>query len=130
MTRGTTAPFRFTLPYTKGELSWVTVEFWQSNNPSSLLPITKTLEDFYDEDNSKELHISLTEEETARFSDKYKAKMQFRAQHASTGLVFGNEKPQLITVYPMFEDNKIIIPGTSEDDLIIFDGQSIGGDEA
>jgi hypothetical protein len=128
MIRGTTAQYKFKLSCTKAELAWATINLWQSNNPSSLLPVVKTLDDCYDPDDSTELHITLTEEETARFSDKYKAKLQFRAQHKDSGHVFGNEKPELITVYPMFDHNEIIIPGVDGDDLIIFDGKAIGGD--
>ena len=128
MIRGTTVQYKFKLACTKSNLNWITISLWQENNPSSLLPVVKTLDDCYDADDSNELHITLTEEETARFSDKYKAKLQFRAQRKDNGLVFGNEKPEVITVYPMFDADKLIIPDAGGDNLIIFDGQSIGGD--
>jgi hypothetical protein len=73
MIRGTTAQFKFKLPYTKEELAWATIKFWQSRNTNPLLPITKKLEHCDAPDDSKELCVSLTAEETARFSDKYKA---------------------------------------------------------
>lgn len=75
-----------------------------------------------------EFIIQLTAEETKRFVDRYKAKMQLRAQHIS-GTSFGT-KPQLITVYPMPDDliiddesTPIIPPAT--DEFIIIDGGSI-----
>ena len=101
MIRGTTAQFKFKLPYTKEELEWATITFWQSSN-HSLLPITKKLEHCSAPNDSNELCVSLTAEETARFSDKYKAMVQLRAQPFG-GIVFGS-KQQLITVYPMLDD--------------------------
>lgn len=67
------------------------------------MPITKKLEDCVAPDDTKWLCVSLTAEETSRFLDKYKAKVQLRAQHAESGTVFGI-KPKLVTVYPMSDD--------------------------
>lgn len=130
MIRGTTAQFKFKMPYPKDELLWIRLKFWQPNNPSSLLPITKvrntTEDDFGTTDDPKELIVSLTAEETSRFLDKYKAKMQLRAEH-STGTVFGT-KPQLVTVYPMLdnliEEDPTILPA-DENGFIIIDGGAI-----
>lgn len=205
MIRGTTAPFKIKLPYTIGELEWVTMKWWQDGNNGTTmapLPITKRLahcsvsniyicklssgiaasepcyftidgvmygftasqdigaesllkyntttkiltvgdltvlpevvEDnsdmteliFVNEvNNSNELNVSLTAEETMRFSDKHKAKMQLRAKLASTGRIFGC-KPKLITVYPindeLYEDD--LISGSEDDNWVILDGESI-----
>ena len=92
MIRGTTAQFKFKLPYTKKELDWATIKFWQPNNPNNLLPITKKLEHCGGSDDQPELYVSLTAEETARFLDKYKAKVQIRAQNKEGGAVFGGDK--------------------------------------
>ena len=127
MIRGTTAMFKFKLPYPKEEISWVTIEFWQPNNQSRLLPITKTLGHCYTADNPNELCVSLTAEETSRFSDKYKAKTQIRGMHADSGSVFGCT-PQTITVYSMRDEiieNDPMLPSANEDGLIIFDGKLI-----
>lgn len=130
MIRGTTAAFKFKLPYTKDELTWATIKFWQTNNPSELLPIYKRLE-HCNTDKPNELCVSLTAEETARFSEKFKAKAQLRALHTSSGTVFGC-KPRLIPVYPMSDDildDDPIMPGENEDGWIILDGENIMGGE-
>lgn len=123
MIRGTTAQFKFKLPYAKDELVWTTIKFWQPNNPSKLLPIIKELEDCSASDDPKNLCVSLTAEETSRFLDKYKAKVQFRAQHLQSGAVFGI-RPKSITVYPMdIEDS--IVPIENADNIVILDGETI-----
>lgn len=205
MIRGTTAPFRIKLPYTIGELEWVTIQWWQDGNKGTTtapLPITKKLvhcsmsniylctlssdiavdEQCYftiegvaygftatqnitagsilrydaettnltvdtliitpdivdnsdgmieltfvnESNNSNELYVVLTAEETMRFSDKHKAKMQLRARCLSNGRVFSH-LPRIITVYPindeLFED--YIIPSDTGDDWIVLDGGSI-----
>ena len=130
MIRGTTAQFKFKLPYIKGELSQAIIKFWQPNNPSGLLPITRTLNDCGGPNNAQELYVSLRPDETAMFSEKYKAKVQLRATHATSGTIFGS-RPQLITVYPM--NDEIIgedpeapdIPVENEDGWVIFDGGAI-----
>ena len=103
MIRGTTAQFKFKLPYTKDELEWVTIKFWQPGNQSSLLPITKRLEHCDSQDGSKELNVSLTSEETSRFLDKYKARVQLRARLIENGTVFGS-RTTIVPVYPMRDD--------------------------
>ena len=127
MIRGTTAQFKFKLPYPKEELLWTTIKFWQPNNLSSLLPITKKLEHCEASDNPMELCVSLTAEETMRFSEKYKAKLQLRAQHGASGTVFGN-RPQLITVYPMNDEilnEDPTLPAKNEDGWVVLDGKPI-----
>jgi len=127
MIRGTTAQFTFKLPYTKAELEWATIKFWQPNNPSELLPITKNLENCSAPNDSKELCVSLTAEETSRFLDKYKAKVQIRACCSTSGTIFGS-RPQLITVYPMLDDfivERQVLPTANEEGLVILDGETI-----
>lgn len=127
MIRGTTAQFTFKLPYTREELEWATIKFWQPNNESELLPITKKLEHCSSTSNPNELTVSLTAEETSRFLDIYKAKVQIRALHKISGSVFGSY-PQSITVYPMSDD--IIeedpdLPSEDKDGWIILDGKTV-----
>lgn len=127
MIRGTTAQFKFKLPYPKEELSWATIKFWQSSNPNRLLPLTKKLENCIQTDSTNELCVSLTAEETSRFLDKYKARVQLRAQHADSGTVFGC-KPITFTVYPMSDEiikEDPILPAESEDGFVILDGDVI-----
>lgn len=209
MIRGTTAPFKIKLPYTRGELEWITIKWWQDGNKGTVrapLPITKRLahcavsniytcklssdiaanESCYftingvmygfvasqdigaesllkyntktksltvgdstilpevignkdnmtelmfvnEANNSNELYVSLTAEETMRFSDKHKAKMQLRAMLASNGRVFGC-KPRLITVYPindeLLEDD--IVSGSGfDDEWIVLDGKAVANE--
>lgn len=128
MIRGTTAQFKFKLPYTKEELNWATIKFWQSGNTNTLLSITKKLEHCDAPNDSKELCVSLTADETARFSDKYKAKVQLRAQHAQSGTIFGS-RTQLITVYPILdeilEEEEPIMPPANEEGWIVLDGETV-----
>ena len=127
MIRGTTAQFKFKLPYKKDELQWATMKFWQPNNTNPYLPITKKLEHCDISDDPTELCVSLTSDETMRFSEKYKAKVQLRAMHTETGAVFGS-RPQLITVYPMNDeilDEDPTMPAENEDGWIVLDGEAI-----
>ena len=127
MIRGTTAQFKFKLPYIKSELLWVTIKFWQDGNNGPYLPITKKLEHCDAPDDSTELYVSLTSEETKRFSTKYKAKVQLRGQHITSGTTFGN-KEKLITVYPMNDgilDEDPMMPAENEEGWIILDGGAI-----
>lgn len=127
MIRGTTAQFKFKLPYTLDELNNVTIKFWQPGNPSDSLPIYKYKQNCA-ERVGKEVYVSLRPYETALFSDKYKAKLQLSAQ-PYIGSQFGC-KEQLITVYPM-PDDIIIDDPTSDPDIpiengwIILDGKAI-----
>lgn len=79
MIRGTTAQFKFKLPYSKDELEWITIKFWQPNNSDTSLPITKYKSNC-SELVSHEICVSLSANETAKFSDKYKAMVQLMAQ--------------------------------------------------
>lgn len=204
MIRGTTTPFKIKLPYTIGELEWVTMKWWQDGNNGTTmapLPITKKLDHCYisniylctltsdivaqeqcyftigntkygftapqnieadsvlkydtttntitvdaltitpievsssdnmtelifinEINNSKELYVSLTAEETMRFSDKHKAKMQFRAKRLSDGRIFSC-KTRFITVYPINDDllEDDILP-TGDEGWIILDGEIV-----
>lgn len=101
MIRGTTAQFKFKLPCTRGELNDVAITFWQPNNPN-LAPIIKRIKDCQAENESSELYVSLTADETKRFCEKYVAKVQMRAYHIESGTVIGSH-PRVIPVYPMLD---------------------------
>ena len=127
MIRGTTAQFKFKLPYPKGELAWATIKFWQPSNPNSFTPITKKLTHCDGPDDAQELCVSLTVDETMKFSEKYKGKVQLRAQHADSGTVFGC-RPTLFTVYPMLDEiveEDPTLPAPNEDGWVILDGETI-----
>lgn len=130
MIRGTTAQFKFKIPYKKNELVWATIKFWQPGNTGTLeapLPITKKLSDCTAADDSDVLCISLTSKETLRFSDKFKAKAQLRSQ-ATDGTVFASHE-QIISVYPIndeiLKDDDTPMPGANEEGWIILDGETI-----
>ena len=127
MIRGTTAQFRFKLPYTKGQLQWARIQFWQPGN-QSLTPIQKTLNQCGpDNDDSKELCVSLSPDETQSFLDKYKARVQLRAQ-ATDGTVFGS-RTSLVTVYPMQDDilngGDPMLPSANTEGWVVLDGGTI-----
>lgn len=128
MVRGTTAQFKFKLPYMKSELQLVTIKFWQPGNegtPRAPLPIIKKLTHCDAPEDSTELYVSLTAEETSRFSDRLKAKVQLRALHES-GTIIGT-KQNMITVYPMDDDvldNDPELP-TEQDSWVVLDGDVI-----
>ena len=134
MIRGTTAPFRIKLPYAINEIEWVTIKWWQDGNKGTQtapLPITKKLAHCsIEDDTSKELYVILTAEETKRFSDKHKAKMQLRGMLSSSGRVFGC-KPRLITVYPINDDllGDDFVGPEINDEWIVLDGDSIANEQ-
>lgn len=131
MIRGTTAQFKFKLPYSRDGLKWVTIKFWQPGNDGSQgapLPITRRLADCGVSENPMELCVSLHPHETERFVEKYKAKVQLRAQYED-GTVFGS-RPTSFTVYPMSDEildanPSAPFPDASEEDWYVFDGQTI-----
>lgn len=130
MTRGTNAEFRFKLPYDFSDLAVVQIVFWQENNdgPSKErpLPIYKIKEQCYQGNQPNELCVILHQEETLRFTDKRRAKVQLRAT-TTTGVPIASPE-RLITVYPIYDDSVLdeTIPATpTYDGLIILDGQNI-----
>ena len=126
MIRGVPAQFKFKLPYSKDELEWIRIKFWQEGNPSTLLPITRTIEDC-NESAPKELCVVLDEYDTLRFSDKYKARVQLRAM-SNSGSIFGSQQ-YLITVDPMLDDiveEDPTLPPEEEEGGVILDGSTIG----
>ena len=128
MIRGTTAQFKFKLPYKKEELIWLTIKFWQPNNPNKYLPVTKRLANCEMPDGSTELYVSLLPTETMLFSEKYKARVQLRA-NALDGTVFGS-RVELFTVYPANDeilDEDPAIPAQNKAGFVTLDGDSVSG---
>lgn len=128
MIRGTTAQFRFNIPYTFDELGWVNITFWQPGNNGTIehpLPIIKTQDQCNAPNSPNEVCVTLNSEETARFSDKQKAYVQLRAQ--ADGNIFASKQEQ-ITVYPINDElleGDLDLPAPSEDGWIILDGSTI-----
>lgn len=130
MIRGTVAPFQFNLPCSFNELYKVEVKFWQDGNNGTVekpLPIVKSIEQCgCDKNNSKQLTVFLTEEETLRFSDKKKAWVQLRAT-PKDGRTFGCKKTA-IPVYPIHGDEPlgdVVFPEPDENGVIFLDGGRI-----
>lgn len=128
MIRGTTAQFKFKLPYNKDDLEWVTIKFWQPGNADARMPITKTKTNCSATENPNELCVSLSANETAIFSDRYKGKVQLRAQ--PLGMAPFGSRQQLFTVYPMLDDiidnDNTVEPETPTDERwVILDGEPV-----
>ncbi len=134
MIRGTTAQFKFKIPYDldfDNDNTYVKVVFWQPGNerPESegAMPFKKCTKGEWlkwDAD-KREITVTLQPEETARFMDDRKAKTQISVTMPS-GFRFAGEE-QLITVYPMFDDSPLgdIVVPESTGGLIILDGLTI-----
>ena len=132
MIRGTTAQFKFKLPYKFANLGVVKITFWQPGNdgPDAYrpLPIVKTLEQCTRGQTEYELLVILNKEETLRFSDERKAYTQLRAK-AIDGTAFAS-KQETVTVYPVYDDSVLedeILPTPSPDadGIVILDGMTV-----
>ena len=141
MTRGTTAQFRFTLPYSKYDVDKVEVVLWQPNN-SGLneefpLPIKKNYVQNIANNGSVitsgpwnwvddyTLSVKIWEPETLTFSDKYKARVQLRG--SANGLTFASPQ-EYITVYPIHGDDLMgdnIVPTPELEGWTVLDGEKI-----
>ena len=128
MIRGTTASFKFNIPYAYSELNAIQITFWQEGNngtPEHSLPIVKGLASCTRGELQNEVCVKLNQEETLRFSDKLKARVQLRGL-LNDGSAFASHE-ELITVYPICNDS--IIGDWEEpepvDDLVILDAGSI-----
>lgn len=127
MIRGTTATFKFQLPYLFDDLAGGEAVFWQEEIK---LVIKKGFENCYKGNAANELCVDLCPEETIVFSDAYKAKAQFKGDLTPDGSKSFASKECLVTVHPIYkgcniEDWEIFTPNARE---IIFDGGEIGGE--
>jgi hypothetical protein len=132
MIRGTTAQFKFKLPYNENEISIVKVMFWQTGNDgpdiTRPLPIIKVKEQCSFPGGGNELFVSLNKEETLRFEDDRKAYVQLQAKTID-GTSFAC-KQETITVYPVydesiFDEEVIPTPSPETSGIIILDGSTI-----
>ena len=131
MIRGTNAQFKFNIPYDCSDLKIVKITFWQPGNKGIStdrpLPIIKLLSQCNFTDNPNEIAVTLNQEETLRFSDKYKAYVQLRAT-CKDGNTFASKQEQ-ITVYPIYDDTVLgddIMPSPDDGGCIFLDGGTIG----
>jgi hypothetical protein len=135
MIRGVSAEFIFDLPCQYLDLKSAQVAFWQEDyyGPSDLrrLPIIKTLEYCKRGPKPTQLSVTLSREETARFTELRKAyvqfagvKMGFDANGNAVDQGIGHKK-EMITVYPIhnsLEPGEIILPTINHNDLYFLDG--------
>lgn len=130
MIRGTTAQFKFTLPYKYSEIENAKAVFWQpgNNGPSEdrPLPIYKVLSQCVECENPNEISVTLSPEETLRFFDDRKAYVQFSATSID-GIRFAT-KQENINVYPIYDDSltgDIVTPTPDDNGFIVLDGKII-----
>jgi hypothetical protein len=130
MIRGGNIEYRWNLPYNFSDLAVVKINFWQEgyNGPSAErpLPILKVLEQCRQGSKPTELSVILHQEETLRFTDKRKAKVQLRAVTTSGIPIITHE--QLITVYPAYDDSILdeeIWPTPDYNGWVLLDGESV-----
>lgn len=130
MTRGGNAEFRFNLPYDFSSIATVKVTFWQDgyNGPTDdrPLPIIKVREQCRLGSKPTELSVTLNQEETLRFTDKKKAKVQLQAK-TTTGIPIVS-RTQYISVYPVHDDSILdddILPTPNPEEWLFLDGQNI-----
>lgn len=141
MVRGTTAQFEFKLPYSKNDIELAEVDFRQPGNEKGLnqdypLPITKVYRMTKADDgalvtnypwnwaDNYTLMITLGQQETLTFCDRYKAFTQIRIRTTS-GTVLANAR-QNITVYPSPWDDPLGIDlPTADDEWVVLDGQTV-----
>lgn len=125
MIRGGSCEFRFDLPYDFSELDSAQIKFWQDNysGPSSSrpLPIWKVLAQCDQGSKPTELRVILNREETLRFTDKRKVRVQLSGM-TKTGIPIMS-KERLFTVYPSSNDlDEDIQPTPDYDGWIRLDG--------
>ena len=132
MIRGTTAQFKFTMPYNFSDVAIANITFWQNEyygpDKTRPLPIIKILEQCSQGSSSKELVVTLNKEETLRFTDERRAYVQMLAETID-GMAFGSNTT-MITVYPVHNDNILDddilpTPGPGDNGIVILDGSTI-----
>ena len=129
MIRGTTAQFKFRLPYNLSDISIIKITFWQEGygGPDSTrpLPIVKILDQCTRSDLPNEIIATLNKEETLRFVDDRKAYVQ--VQGKTIDKVAFASKQVLVSVYPVYDDSildeEIVpTPGPDINGIIYLDG--------
>lgn len=131
MIRGTTAQFKFNLPYQLKDIRDAQITFWQKGDSFSAahsLDIVKYRIDCVGRSGDKAVYVSLNPEETARFSDKKHGYVQFRGV-ATDFTVFASKQESFI-VYPCVNDDPIgEIPPPEDDNndgWVVIDSGVIG----
>lgn len=137
MIRGTTAPFKFDIPYPWEEVTTIVATFWQKHNNGTVeapLPIKKIYyadpvnarNDGFTSPSALEVYTNLTPWETLRFSDKEKAYVQIQVYYADRNVTAASPE-QAVAVYPVKNDEPVggLEPSEAIDDVYIFDAGEI-----
>ena len=134
MVRGTTAQFKFRLPYNIDEINKnvLQIAFWQEGykgpSPDRPLPIVKVFTQCNTSNIPNELTVKLNKEETLRFTDERKAYCQLQGKTLD-GIAFAS-KQDIIPVYPVYNDSILDdditpTPVPDDDDIVFLDGDTI-----
>ena len=103
--RATCEQFRFTLPYNVSQIEKVKILFWQKADDGEeyITRIEKGLDDCYKDQDSKQISVTLNQEETRSFRADRMAFVQLRGLTID-GIAFGNIKEPIV-VYPVEDDS-------------------------
>ena len=128
MIKGTSQSFRFKTPCNFDDIEVLSIVFWQDDyyGPSSTrpLPIIKNKSQcFPDPDSPNRLRVTLSPEETSRFSEDRKAYVQLDAKPYS-GESFASFET-MFTIYPNKTVGDIEESTPVYGDVVILDGGNI-----
>ena len=142
MVRGTTAPFKFNVPYEWSEICAIEATFTQKKDDGSQLSIVKQYDTRWgeninpggftlDDKNPNIIYVVLDSAETLMFSDKRKAQVQIKVYCSQKGTVAN--KPVRFTVYPINNDSileDIGTPKPGDSSVRILDAGKISGGDS
>jgi hypothetical protein len=143
MVRGTAAQFRCRLPYAKHDIALIEAKFWQVDsfyglNAEHPLPIIEGYKKTISADgeivtqypwswvDDYTICVRLSQQQTLTFTDKFKAKCQFRGKTID-GTPFASYQ-EYIPVYPIHGDDPLgdhTRPSHGGDEWIVLDGETI-----
>ena len=142
MIRGTTAPFKFNVPYAWSEICAIEATFTQNKDDGTRLSIVKEYDTRWSENantggftpdgnNPYVIYVALDPAETLLFSEKRKAEVQIKVYCPGKGVIAN--KPTKFSVYPINNDSMFDgdpgEPAPGRDDIWILDaGEISGGD--
>lgn len=142
MIRGTTAPFKFKIPYAWSDICAIEATFTQKKDDGSQLSIIKRYDTRWeanvnpggftpDDNDPYVIYVILDPEETMRFSDKRKGLAQIKVYCPGKGTV-GNP-PERFPVYPVINDSfleDVGEPLPNQDNVLILDAGKISGGDS
>jgi hypothetical protein len=139
MIRGTTAPFKFKVPYAWSDICAIEATFSQKKDDGNQLSIIKEYDTRWgenvnpggftpDEKDPYVIYVVLDPEETLCFSDKRKAQVQIKVYCQHKGTVAN--RPAMFTVYPINNDSILEDagePAPGDNGMRILDAGKISG---